>query len=84
MSRAITHSLHIRVPTKIRWGWVEDGQGGHKRTRISKLTSAEIPKPAPPVRTRTAGPYDTAPEEAHRTTFVPSLKTAPLPPDCRL
>jgi hypothetical protein len=76
--------LMARKPTKINWGWTDDGKGGYRHVRISKISGLEIPKPPPPVRERVAGQFDTRAEEAHKETFVPSLANPPIPKDCIL
>ena len=53
-----------------------------RKARISKLSNAEIPKPAPPQRTRQTGEFDTPAAVVLERTFRPSLTKSPIPDDC--
>ena len=63
---------------------MEDGKGGYRKTRISKLSGVEIPKPLPAVRERKIGLFDTKPEDVQTITFTPDLSQSPIPEDCIL
>lgn len=68
----------LNRPCKSGWKLLPDGS----KKRVSRLTGAEIPLPPPPQIKRVAGPFDTNPEDVHKRTFFPSLKTPPIPEDC--
>ena len=67
-----------KKPTKIEWRLNPDGT----KTRVSKTSGAEIPRPVYPKIVRKAGPFDTNAEEACRVTYKPSLLDPPIPPEC--
>ena len=72
------------MPTRVRHVYVDDEAGGYKKTRLSKKSGVEIPKPPPPQRDRKAGQFDTRPEDALAVTFKPDLTSLPIPKDCML
>lgn len=74
-----------REPTKTKWGWIEETATGIiRKARISKLSNVEIPKPEPPQRVRKTGPFDTPANLVHEQSFIPNLKSSPIPEDCQL
>lgn len=75
----------MRLPTKVKWGWIEETASGIiRKARISKLSNSEIPKPEIAKRVRKTGPFDTISSLVLQSSFVPSLDTAPIPEDCKL
>ena len=67
-----------KKPCKASWKILEDGT----KVRVSRSSGLEIPLPPPPEIKRIAGPFDTNPEDVHKRTYFPSLKTLPIPEDC--
>jgi hypothetical protein len=69
----------------VKCGWIEDTVTGIvRKARISKLSNAEIPKPAPLQRTRQTGAFDTPAAVVTERTFHPNLVKSPIPDDCIL